>query len=80
MARDRIKAAVTAHLRVMTLREQARDKMAERDALIASAYEDGATIPELAVALGVSAETISKAVGRPRLASGRRNMPERIES
>jgi DNA-directed RNA polymerase specialized sigma24 family protein len=70
------KQAKALHDRAVKARTNASELTAERNAALLVAYEEGATIPELADMLGVSGEIVSRAVGRPRNTSGRRNMRE----
>jgi hypothetical protein len=71
------KAAKYAHDKARRARSEAASLLNQRNGFLVAAYEAGATIPELAIALGVSTETISVVLGRPRLASGKRHMPDR---
>jgi SOS-response transcriptional repressor LexA len=62
-----VKRAQREHEQAAQDRAKAHEHTQARDAWLREAYEAGAAdIPELAEALGVSKETVSKAVGRPR--------------
>jgi hypothetical protein len=70
---DPIADAIAAQRKMNQCRDERTAWMAVRDRALAKAHERGSQIPDLAVSLGVSGETISKALGRPRLTTGRVN-------
>ena len=51
--------------RLTDARERVADLSARRNRLMARAYAMGVNIPEQAAALGMSAEAVSKILGRP---------------
>jgi transcriptional regulator with PAS, ATPase and Fis domain len=62
-----VRRAQREHEQAAQDRARAHEHTQARDAWLREAYEAGeADIPELAQLLGVSKETVSKAVGRPR--------------
>jgi DNA-directed RNA polymerase specialized sigma24 family protein len=62
-----LRRAKVAHEEHMSMKASAAKVSHARTAALLEAYRAGVNISELAHALGVSTESISKALGRPRL-------------
>jgi len=63
-----LRVAMASQAELLVLEASALDGRARRTRAMRSAYLAGVSLPEIARALGLSTEAVSKALGRPRRA------------